>query len=811
MNKQLMNKLLPHFIAVVIFIAISFIYFSPLLEGKVIQQHDKTTFLGISKEIRDFREATGEEALWTNSAFGGMPAYLISIKSKSNLIKHVDKVLKIFERPASQLFLCFLGFYISLLIFGVNPWLSFAGAIAFALSSYFFIIISAGHNSKVTAIAYMSPIIAGVYQTYRGKIMLGSAITSLFLALQLIANHLQITYYTLMIVLIFGIVEFVYTIKGKEWVPFLKATAILIIVGLLALATNLEKTLPVLEYGKYSIRGKTELTSDKENRTSGLDKDYATDWSYGIDETLTLLIPNFKGGGSSVNIGENSSVYEVIKGMQGAKNASQFVKHAPYVYWGSLPFTSGPVYFGAIIMFFFVLSIFILDPKLKWWLISATALSIILAWGHNFPLITNFFLDYVPGYNKFRVVSTTLVIAEFTIPLMAILALKEVFEKSVDKIKLEKAFKYSFYITGGITLFFAILPGFFYDFSATSDEGLIAQGAKAFVDALREDRKMLLRADAFRSFMFILLSAIVVYAFMKSKLKKNYAFAALIVLILIDMWAIDRRYLNNDNFISKREAKTPYKMSPANQRILQDRDPNFRVLNLTIDPFNDASTSYFHKSIGGYHGAKMRRYQELIEHQISKNNMDVLNMLNTKYFIVPDNNRQPVAQYNQEALGNAWFVEDYRIVPDADAELQALSEFNPSQEAIVDQRFEEFVQGKDFINDTISFIRLEDYKPNHLTYAASCASEKLAVFSEIYYPKGWNVYIDGNIADYFSANYVLRSMVIPEGNHTVEFKFEPDSYNKGSKVSLAGSLILLLFLISVFGRELVMFYNKKDK
>jgi len=811
MNKQLIDKILPHFIAVVLFIVISLIYFSPLLEGKVIQQHDKTTFLGMSKEVRDYRESTGEEALWTNSMFGGMPAYLISVQNKSNLIKHIDNFSNFLQRPASQLFLCFLGFYVSLLIFGVNSWLSFAGAIAFAFSSYFFIIISAGHNSKVMAIAYMSPIIAGIYQTYRGKVLLGAAITSLFLALQLISNHLQITYYTLMIVLIFGLVEFVYTIKGKEWVKFLKATAVLVVVALLALATNLEKTLPVLEYGDYSTRGKSELTSDKENKTSGLDKDYATDWSYGIDETLTLLIPNFKGGGSSVNLGEKSSVYEVMKGMQGAKNASQFVKQAPYVYWGSLPFTSGPVYFGAIIMFLFVLSIFILDPKLKWWLISATVLSVFLAWGHNFSTLTNFFLDYIPGYNKFRVVSTTLVMAEFTIPLMAILALKEVFENKIDKIKLEKAFRYSFYITGGIALFFALLPGLLYNFTASSDDALIAQGAQAFVDALREDRKMLLRADAFRSFMFILLSAIVVYAFMKKKLKKNYALAALIVLILIDLWAVDRRYLNNDNFVSKREAKEPYKITQANQRILQDRDPNFRVFNVSVDPFNDASTSYFHKSIGGYHGAKMKRYQELIEYQISKNNMDVLNMLNTKYFIVPDNNGQPVAQYNPGTLGNTWFVEDYRIVPDADSELQALGEFDPSKEAIIDQRFEEFVQGKNFINDTISFIELEDYTPNHLTYQANCVGEKLAVFSEIYYPKGWSVYVDGNIAEYFSVNYVLRSMIVPDGNHTIEFKFEPKSYDIGNKVSLAGSSILLLFLVLVFGRELVLFYNKNSK
>ncbi|MBU8893925.1 MAG: YfhO family protein [Bacteroidales bacterium] len=810
MNKQLMNSLLPHLIAIVIFIAISFIYFSPLLEGKVIQQHDKTTFLGMSKEVRDFREATGEEALWTNSMFGGMPAYLISVKTKSNLIKPIDIFLKSFERPASQVFLCLLGFYISLLIFGVNPWLSLAGAIAFTFSSYFFIIISAGHNTKVFAIAYMSPIIAGIYQAYRGKILLGSAITALFLALQLVSNHLQITYYTLIIVLIFGLVELVYTIKDKTYLKFLKATGILIIVALFAVGSNFSKTLTIMEYGKYSTRGKSELTINKENKTSGLDKDYAMAWSYGISETLTVLIPNFKGGASVGSVGENSASFKFFKKIQGERYASQVTKQLP-LYWGNQPGTSGPVYFGAIIMFLFVLGFFILDKKLKWWLISTTVLSVLLSWGHNFSFFSNLFLDYFPGYNKFRVVAMTLVIAQFTVPLMAILALKEFFDGSVEKQKLEKAFKHSFYIIGGIALFFSLFPGALFDFSAKSDQGYIAQVGQAFVDALKEDRKMLLRADAFRSFVFIILSALAIYAFMKKKLKKNYAFAALIVLILIDMWAIDRRYLNNDNFISKRQAKEPYKMSQADQRILQDRDPDFRVLNLTVDPFNDASTSYFHKSIGGYHAAKMKRYQELIEFQISKNNMDVLNMLNTKYFIVPDNNRQPVAQYNAEALGNAWFVEDYRIVPDADSEIQALSEFNPSQEAIVDQRFEDFVQGKNFTKDTESYIKLEVYKPNHLTYTVNCTDEKLVVFSEIYYPEGWKAYIDGNYTDHFRVNYVLRSLVIPEGDHRVEFKFEPESYYIGNKIALAGSSILLLFIIFVFGRELVLFYNKNSK
>lgn len=800
------KQILPHLIAVVLFILISVIYFSPLLEGKAIHQGDHVNYQGMSKEILDYRAETGEEALWTNSMFGGMPAYLISVNYKHNLIKSVDRLLKFLGRPAYQLFICLLGFYISLLIFKVNPWLSIVGALMFAFSSYFFIIITAGHNAKVMAIAYMPPIIAGCYIAYKQRVLLGSAIMALFLSLQLIANHLQITYYTLIIIFLLGIIEFVYTVKEKKYASFIKISFVLLVAALLAVGSNVNKMWPVYESGKYSIRGKSELTSEQHNRTGGLDKDYATQWSYGIDETLTMLIPNFKGGSSGASVGENSASYKLFEQMQGPKYAKQVIKRLP-MYWGSQPFTEGPVYFGAIVMLFFVLGIFILDPKLKWWLISATVLSVMLAWGHNFNILTNFFLDYVPGYNKFRTVSMTLVIAQFTVPLMAILALKKVFDGSVETLKLEKAFKNSLYIVGGIALFFALLPGMFFDFSAESDQSYLAQGANAFVDALREDRKMMLRNDAFRSLVFILLSAGVVYAYIKKKLKLNYTLGLLFVLVLVDMWSIDKRYLNDENFVSKRQAKEPFQMTQADKYILQDKDPNYRVYNITSDPFRNSSTSYFHKSIGGYHGAKMRRYQELIDYHLSKNNMEVLNMLNTKYFIIPDNNRQPVAQFNPEALGNAWFVDSFRVVENADAEIDALNEFNPETEAIIDQRFEDFVAGKDFSKDTLSTIKLESYKPNHLTYLAKCSEEELAVFSEIYYPKGWNAFIDGNSVDHFRVNYVLRAMVIPEGNHTIEFKFEPRSYYLGNKISMASSAILVLFLIFVFGKEILVYYK----
>jgi hypothetical protein len=809
MKKILSKNIFTHLLIVMGFIIISFVYSSPLLEGKVIVQGDYVNFQGMSKELDDFKDK-GVESQWTNSMFGGMPAYLIKSVGKT-INRPVHKLLTFNNlKPVSFIFLYMLGVYIALLLFGVKPWVSFIGSIAFAFSSYNFIIIAAGHNTKAWAIGYMVPIIAGIYSTYKGKYLLGAAVTGLFLALQLYVNHLQITYYTFLIVLIFGLVELIYVIKSKTYEIFLKATGILLIVAIFAFGSNFGKMWTTMEYGKYSIRGKSELTSEQHNRTGGLDKDYATQWSYGIDETLTVLIPNFKGGGSGEALGENSASYKFFEKVQGPQYAKQVTKRLP-MYWGSQPFTEGPVYFGAIVMLFFVLGIFVLDKKLKWWLLPTTALSVMLAWGHNFNFLTDFFLDYVPGYNKFRTVSMILVIAQFTVSLMAILALKKVFDGSVEKQKLEKAFKNSLYIVGGIALFFALFPAMFFDFSAQSDQGYIAQGGQAFVDALRADRKMMLRNDAFRSLVFILLSAGVLYAFIEDKLKLNYVLGLLFVLILIDMWSVDKRYLNDDNFVSKRQVKEPFQMSQADKSILQDKSLDYRVYNVTGDPFRNASTSYFHKSIGGYHGAKMRRYSELIDHHISKNNMDVLNMLNTKYFIVPDNNRQPVAKYNADALGNAWFAENYRIVSNADAEIEALSDFNPRNEAIVDERFEQFVAGKDFSTDSSSFIKLDDYKPNYLTYSVNCYNEKLAVFSEIYYPKGWNAYIDGELTDHFRVNYVLRAMVIPNGEHVVEFKFEPRSYTLGNKISMASSLALIIFLILAFGKGILVYYKKNKE
>lgn len=795
MKKINFNKLAPYLAAIVIFVAIIMVYFNPLLEGKRIKQHDISQWKGMSKEIVDYRAKTGEEPLWTNSMFGGMPAYQISVEYKANLVKYIDNTLKLgLPHPAGLTFLYFIGFFILLLVLGIDPWLSIAGAIAFAFSSYFFIIFEAGHNSKAHAIAYIAPVLAGIILTYRGKYLLGGLLTALFLSLELLANHLQITYYLGMIIVAFGISEFIFHVKEKQLKSFFIASAVILVAGFIALGTNITNLLATYEYGKETIRGKTELTSEKENRTSGLDKDYATGWSYGIGESMTLLIPNARGGASAGSGGVNSETYKAL--MQNnvpEESAMQVLNNLP-LYWGQQPSTSGPVYVGAILIFLFMLGLLIVENRYRWWLLGITLLSVMLAWGHNFMPLTDFFFKYIPGYNKFRSVSMTLVIAEFTIPLLAILALRKIFADGVDKKKLIRQLAYAAGFTAGITLIFALFGGSMFNFASSSD----AQYKDYFPDwmmaAIRLDRASLLAADAWRSFIFILLAAVVLWAYLTNKLKKYPVFAILAVLILIDLWSVNKRYVNDDDFIRKNLVTVPFQPTAADELIMKDIDPDFRVMNMTVSPFNDASTSYFHKSIGGYHGAKLRRYQELIEHHLAKNNMNVYNMLNTKYFIVAGEDRQPTVQINMQAMGNAWFVNDVKMVKNADEEINALTSFSPAETAIVDKRFEADLKGHIITKDSTSSISLTEYKPNHLTYESNTGSDQLAVFSEIYYDKGWNAYIDGKPAPYFRANYVLRAMIVPSGKHKIEYRFEPTVYRTGEKISLASSLLLIVLL-----------------
>ena len=793
---------LPHLLAVVIFMTVSVVYFYPVLEGKVLHTNDGTVASSSAKEISDYRAKYGEEPLWTNSMFSGMPAYLISTLYKGNIVKYADSLLKFLKHPASLIFLTMLGFYILLLFFKVDAWLAIAGALAYGFSTYFFFILAAGHNTKALAIAYMAPMIGGIYYTYRSNAIKGALFATFFLTLEIIANHPQITYYSFICILVFIITELVSAIRRKEVQPFIKNSFILIIPLLLSVGMNFNSLYTTYEYGKYSTRGKSDLVTKDSNTTSGLDKDYITQWSYGVDETLTLFIPNFRGG-SCQPFDNNSETASVLR----KNNAGQYLKQFQK-YWGTQPWVDGPVYVGAIVFFLFILGLIIIKGQEKWWLLSATLLSVMLAWGKNFMPFTNFFLDFFPGYNKFRAVTMTLVIAEFCIPLLGILALRDIFSGTAERKKIWTGIKIAFGITGGITLIFMLFPGIAGSFLSPSEKQ--ASVPAWLSTALVADRKMLLRGDALRSFFLIFLAAATVTAFYYNKLRKEYVIGLLALLFVADGWFVDKRYLNSDRFVRKEAKAKMLAPTIADGYILRDSS-YYRVLNLSVSPFNDASTSYLHKSIGGYHGAKLKRYQELIDTSLiydinliqtvggaAKTLADVhtvfgrtnaLNMLNARYIIY---NQDEPPLINQNALGNAWFVETPLLVENANEELSGINRIDPLKVALIDKLFKDQVKNNSYPPSEGDMIVLKSYKPNELIYESKSQGENLAVFSEIYYPAGWKSFIDGKESNYFRTDYVLRGMIIPAGEHEIRFSFEPSSYMLGNSISLVSSLLFIL-------------------
>jgi hypothetical protein len=817
--RTIFKPILPHLVAVVIFLLISLVYFYPSLEGKVLHTNDGTVAMNAGKEINDFRTKYGVEPLWTNSMFSGMPGYLISIKYTGNFMVYADRILKFLKLPAASIFLTMVGFYILLLFFKTDTRLAVAGAIAYGLSTYFFFILSAGHNTKAFAIAYMAPVIGGIYYTYRHHAIKGALLTTFFLTLELMANHPQITYYSFICILIFLIAEFSHSVTKKEIPGFIKKSLILIIPVLLAVGMNFASLYTTYEYGKYSIRGKSELLKTDANQTSGLNRDYVTTWSYGIDETFTLLIPNFRGGASQL-FNRNSETITALRKNNATDAINQF-----QVYWGTQPGTDGPVYVGAIIVFLFFLGLFIIKGPEKWWLLGATILSIMLAWGKNFMPLTNLFLDYFPGYNKFRAVTMTLVIAEFCIPLLGVLALRNIFNGTTSRKDAMKGIKIAFGVTGGLALLFLLLPGLAGSFLSPAEQEV--QLPAWLSSALISDRKLLLRSDAMRSFILITIGASVLIAFYYEKIKKDYAIIFLAILFLVDMWFVDKRYLNADKFIMPAVSKKASDPTPADNIILKD-PTYYRVLNLAVSPFNDASTSLYHKSIGGYHGAKIRRYNELIDSSLYPEinkiftvaqkaktvddiepvmvSLNAINMLNAKYLIF-NPGIPPLVNIN--ALGNAWFAETPLIVPNPNEELSMINKFNPEKQAVIDTRFKDQITNTAYPVAAGDKIELTSYKPNELIYNYTAQSERLVVFSEIYYPAGWKAYIDGAEKSYFRTNYVLRGMVVPGGTHIIKFEFHPSSYYVGNKVSLASSLIFILLVAGYFGYSFRV--NKKPE
>jgi hypothetical protein len=791
---------------------------------------------GMSKDVVDHREKYNEEALWTNGMFGGMPSYQISIKYPYNLVTPVRNAFMLgFPTPANMVFSYMLGFFILLLVLRVDKWWSIVGAIGFGFSAFFFIIIDAGHITQALAIAYMAPVFAGVILVCRGKYLLGGALTALFFALELVCNHPQIAYYLGLFCAIYVAFEWFERVKQKQFKEIFKALGVFIIAIALGIGCNITNLWSTYDYAKYTIRGPSELTSSdavEGNKTTGVDKDYAVQWSMGKAETMTLMIPGFKGRTDALQIKENKNALKEVD-----PQLREVVANFPQ-YWGDQPTTSAP-YSGAIIVFCFVLGLFIVRGRMKWALLVITIFSMALSWGKNMMWLSDLFLDYFPGYNKFRAVSMILVLAELAIPILAVLAVDRMIKTPnllKEKIKLaftdkeitiQNAFFISFALTGGFALLCYLMPTLFNDFTWIRDEEILSNYAKSSgqeaADRIREGleaaRIAIFKKDAIRTFFFISLAAGLIWMYMKSKVNKGILIGVLGILILVDLALVDRTFLNESNFTSKQEAKVPFPETVVDKAILEDKDPNYRVFDISNpqETFNSARTSYYHKAIGGYHAAKLRRYQELIENHLYGSMQEIigtlrsnpsdsalratfaqqgiLNMLNMRYLIY---NYEAPPIRNRYALGNAWFVSEIKLAKDANEELKLIGEIDPARTVVVDQRHKDKIDGFVAKTDPSASIKLTDYKVNHLTYESNAASEQLAVFSEVYF-KDWNAYVDGQLQPHFQANWVLRSMRVPAGKHTIEFKFEPTRYYTGEKISLASSLVLFLFVgVSIF-------------
>ena len=823
-----MKKLLPDLIAILAFVLLSFAYFFPAdIENRILFQHDTAAGAGAGQEVKEYYEQTGERSRWTNSLFGGMPMYQIAPSYDSTKsLQWVQKAYQLFLPDYVCLtFMLMLGFYILLRVFGIPVWLAGLGGIMWAFSSYFFILISAGHIWKFITLAYVPPTIAGIVLAYRGKLLWGGILTALFVALQITSNHVQMSYYFFFVILFFVGAYFEKAWRTKTLPQFFKASAVLIVAALVGIAANVSNLYHTYAYSKETMRGKSELvqTGDAAKQTSsGLDRDYITQWSYRIDETLTLLVTNFKGGASAA-LSQSETAMSKANPMYSSLYGSLTQ------YFGTQPMTSGPVYVGAFVLFLFVLGCFIVKGPLKWALIGATFFSIVLSWGKNFMPLTDFFIDYVPLYNKFRAVSSILVIAEFTIPLLAIFALKRLLEEPEILKQEKKPLGISLLLTAGIALLLAVAPGSIGSGYVPAQEAQMLQNAvnqqmipanelSGILANLGEMRAELVSSDALRSFIIIGIGCSLLWLYASGKLRSSLTIAGITILCLADMWGVNKRYLNDAQFVPHSIRTETFTKTNTDELILQDTSLDYRVLNFATSTFDDNNTSYWHKSVGGYHPAKLRRYQEMIEHHISPemqaaykaiataggemdsvdaNKFRVLNMLNTKYFIFPaGQQRQTVPILNPHAYGNAWFVNKVQYVNNANEEIDALDSIIPTETAVVDARFKDVLKGAtESYKDSLSSIRLTSYAPNRLTYETNNAQDGIAVFSEIYYPDGWHVTIDGQPAELARADYILRTMYVPAGQHTIEMRFDPTSLHVTEGIAYGALALLVIGII----------------
>jgi hypothetical protein len=792
-----------HFIIAAIFLVICFIYFTPAFQGKTLGQNDVTRAQSTQKEINDYK-AKDTTILWTNQILGGMPAFQIWAPYSGSVATHVINFLDTaFPSPIYIVFMLMFGSYFLFNVLKLNPWLAATGALAFTFSSYNIIYIAAGHANQEFAIALFAPILASIILVKNGRYLLGGSLLALFLAIEIKANHIQMTYYLLIALLILLVIELVLAVRSKTTAAFVKSLVYIAAATLLAILVNASALWSTYEYSKESIRGQANLTKNTTEAGNGVKRDYAYEFSEGVGETLTFLVPNAYGGISRGSTGDSNVAKVLIDKGADPVQAQNLAQNLP-LYWGEKTFTEGPWYFGAVVCFLFVFGLMVVKNPIKWWVLATVVLTMLLSFGRNFPLVSDLFFNYFPLYNKFRAVESVLAVAMLCFPILALLAINEAISNPDKKMLFNKA-KIALYITGGIALLLVVLPDVVLSFRSSTHQSLIDQLtqftrgdgalANAMANALVQDRESLARADAIRSLIFVLIGFGLLWAFLKQKINATTVSIAFLAVILVDLWTVDKRYLKDDQFVDKQDVQTP-KPRPVDEFILRDTDPDFRVIDVTQILLQDAITPYFYKSIGGYSAARLKRYDELVENQLTKSiNHDVLDMLNTKYLITADKSQNLNMVANQTACGHAWFIKSVKFAKNADEEMQAISSFSPKDEAIVDQRYQKMIDTKVPLGgDANATIKLVHYNPDHLVYQSGSTTNQIAVFSEIYYDKGWKMLIDGKEQPYFRADYVLRAAQIPVGNHKIEFIFHPASYYTGETVSLAGSVLLVLAL-----------------
>ena len=795
-----------HFLITAFLLALCFFFLTPAFMGKTIGQNDVTRAQSTQTEINAYKEQ-GVTILWTNQIHGGMPAFQIWAPYPDNLTTWIVKGISYtFPNPVGTVFLLLMGTYLLFCVLKLRPWLAAAGAIAFTFSSYNMILLVAGHANQALAIAFFAPVLAGILLTFRGKYIAGAALTAIALAMEIRANHIQMTYYLLLVILILVGIELYHAIKVKTIQPVLTSFGWLAAATLLAVAVNASSLWSTYEYGKDTIRGKSNLTQHTAEPSSGLPRDYAYEWSQGVGECITFLIPNAYGGSSRGSDNINSAVVKKLTEIGADPEQAAYISQSALpLYWGEKPFTEGSFYFGAVICFLFIAGLLVVKSRLKWWLLGAVVLTMLLSFGRNWPYISDLFFNYAPLYNKFRAVESILAVAGLCFPILALMAANEI-TTADHKENLFKKIKVAFYISGGLTLVIAIIPGLLLSFKGSNHDALVSRLAEQLkIDlslantlfaALIEDRKSLAQADALRSFIFITLAFGLIWVYVKKKANLVFFSIGLLGLILVDLWSVDKRYLNSKSFVDKQSVAPPV-LRQVDATILRDKDPDYRVIDLTKDIKSDMVTPYFHKSLGGYSAARLKRFEELIDNQFAKKiNVQVLNMLNTKYVINSDGTAEGLTvQVNPAACGHAWFVKSVKFVIDADAEMDGLTSFEPKDEAITDQKFKGLIaKGRPGNFDPAGKIELASYTPDHLVYQSSASGTQIAVFSEVYYDKGWTMLIDGKEQPYFRTDYLLRAAVIPAGKHKIEFIFHPASYYTGEKISLIGSILLVLLL-----------------